>query len=274
MFLKFFLTYEDSNTSKGWSIGNKLLVSTHNDHKKELYETTDFHNVLSNLAFHMKSTNAHTVDKDYRRVLLINVSDEAMFQLEMLYIPENSFCTYNILTGKIGFGDSELNAIIASLDEKNGISLSGWVRNDNKDSLFFDFDIISAKLIDMEEYQLTVPDAFYDQVLTELRPYICQEKIHLLKVFGQYVLYNNTALNNYLDLYFEYLNSSVPENKPENKEVENQWCMLSRTQIVLAIKLFMEDDKDFILYKDEFPDEYYSIGKLCRKIMNVSGETF
>ncbi|SOK58323.1 hypothetical protein [Yersinia phage fHe-Yen9-04] len=269
MFLKFFLTHEDSNTSKGWSIGNTLLVSTHNDHKKELYETTNFHNVLSNLAFHMKSTNVHTVDKDYR-VFLINVSDEAMFQLEMLYIPENSFCTYNILTGKIGFGDSERNAILASLDEKNGMSLSGWVKNDNKNSLFFDFNVTSTKLIDMDEYQLTVPDTFYDQVLNELRPYICQEKIHLLKVFGQYVLYNKTALNNYLDLYFENLNSSGSEKK----EIEIQYCQLTRIQMVLAIKLFMEDDKDFILYKDEFPDEYYSIGELCRKIMNVSGETF
>ncbi|AQW88586.1 hypothetical protein pEaSNUABM50_00059 [Erwinia phage pEa_SNUABM_50] len=261
MFLKFFLTL---NNSTGRLVGgnsgkNKLLVSTHNDHKKERHETITFNNVLDSFMRSIDNPTRFDFGLNQTREILINISDEAMFQLETLSVPENCYCTYNLNTKLIGFGNNMAEAEEATQEDNFGW---GYKSKSSNNDLFFNYFVEMPTVL---PYKFTVPDVFYEQVLQELKPYIVNEKLHIFKGFSDFVLKSSKEITEYFDNYYTevYDESKIRSLSPFKK-----------SEMRKVIEWFMEDDIDIVANKESLAIEYGTIGILCRKIMNVSGETF
>lgn len=263
MFFKFFLTLDSAATvaSEYAELNRGNLSSTHSLNKKENHEILTFDEVLYSYIRSSCVISRRGISNDQTREILINISDEAMFQLEALSVPENCYCTYNVDTKLIGFGNTIEEAECATLKFNFNYGTSFKSRGGvHGEDLFFNY---YPEIPEVEPYHFVVPDAFYDQVLEELKPYIINEKLYIFKKLGDYVLTNINDVSKYFESFYEDPNYKMRDSSP-----------LSRTMVRNVIRWFMNDDIDITSNKDILSIEYSTIGMLCRKIMHVSFETF
>jgi hypothetical protein len=185
-----------------------------------------------------------------------------MFQLEALCVEEYSYCTYNLETLKIGFGNSPYNAYKATWSSGSIIRVGAVGVNGNEKDHFFNY--YPERVQQEEPFIYTCPDNFYSQVLDELRKYISYEKNYLFKEVTN-ILERET---NFIDLCF---NSIVAK---ETDKVQYNGTSLQYNAVMTTFYFFMNDDKDIMENKEEHTSGLKLMGALCWQMMQISGETF
>ncbi len=266
MFLRFFLSYYDDGGSSYGSVysSNKQRQtgSSHNNYK--VPEIPSFELLKSGLARKLNRESRYRQDTNFTREILINVDDTSMFQLEALCVPEFSYCTYNLETSKIGFGNTQYNAYMATWSDNKGYNAKGvgGFINGNEDEYFFNY--YPERVQKDEPFTYTCPANFYAQVLDELRQYISYEKNYLFKEVTD-ILEREI---NFIDLLF----NGMIENDSDN--IQYTGTSLQYNAVVKAFDLFMNDDKDILEKAADHTSGLKFMGALCWQMMQISGETF
>lgn len=262
MFLKFFLSFSDTN--RGFSVGRNRSsnkASDAPDFKVPLRQRTTFGSVLATIAALMDRRSQFLNNYNYSREILVNLSDEEMFQLEVLCVPEYCYCTYNLETKMIGFGNTMREAYDASTDiPYPGISIGGGSTKPNYMIRFY------QETPEPEKMEFTCPDGFYEQVLSELKPYIVYEKNFLFKQCTDILEREVQFLDEVIDNYYD---TRTPENQPKY-----HGSTIHSTEFKYTVKMFVEDDPDIFQYKDFHESGFRTLGALCLKIMQITDETF
>lgn len=264
MYLKFFLTFSDS--IRGFSVGsNTKQKQTATDNRSNtqlpLNQRTSFGNLLGSLSSSMLIQSQYLNNNFHTREILVNLSDESMFQLETLYVSEYSYCTYNMMTNLIGFGNSIREAYDASCEiPYPGFVLSGSV-SAVAPSYMLQFYIPESE---PEKMKFTCPVGFYEQVLNELKPYISYEKRYLFKYCTDVIERETRFIENYLDSYFDKTIEPMKYNGTS----------LNPTEFKYTLKMFMEDDVDIFSHREEHQSGLRTLGALCLKMMQLTNETF
>lgn len=263
MFLKFFLSFTDSN--RGFSVGRNRLsnkASDAPDYKIPLRQRTTFGAVLGTLAAKMDRRSQYLNNYNYSREILVNLSDESMFQLETLCVSEYCYCTYNLETKMIGFGNTMREAHDASTEIGfPGVSIGG-VSSSPKPNYMIRF---YSEKPEKEKMEFTCPDGFYEQVLKELKPYIVFEKNFLFKqctdILEREVQFLDEVIDNYYDT-------------STNNQINYHGSTVHSTEFKYTFKMFMEDDPDIFQNKDYHESGFRILGAVCLKIMQMTDETF
>lgn len=259
MFLKFFLSFSDS--TRGFSVNGNRQRQTATDNRTELTiplnQKTTFGMLLSSLSGSMFHQSQYLYNNYSSREILINLPDESMFQLETLCVAEYSYCTYNLITKKIGFGNSVREAYDASTDM--GSPDSGTASKTPNYMLQF-----YPPSEEKEKMEFTCPDGFYEQVLNELKPYISFEKRFFFKSCTDILERETRYIDMYLDSYFD---KSIETFKYDGTSI-------NPTEFRYAVKMFMEDDIDIFSNKEEHESGLRILGALCLKMMQLTNETF
>lgn len=262
MFLYFFLSFHDTQTHFSISNGaQRQTASTHNNYK--LPEIPKFETVKYRLSKSFDKTSLYGNQSNFSREILINVDDAAMFQLEALCVPEYSYCTYNLETGKIGFGSNQYNAYMSTSnndDPKRARSSGGFVYHGSEDSFF---NYYSEDSVTEEPYTFECPKNFYPQVLDELKKYISYEKNYLFNEVTN-VFYEQAS---FID---SFINSAINNNY----DVEYTGPTLRSGAIITVFELFMNDDIDIFQNSSQNVAGLKIMGALCWQMMNITNETF
>ena len=265
MFLKFFLTFSDG--IRGYSIGgnkHQLSKATDAGYILPFRNQTTFSSVISRISSLM-SKRIHLTTDNYTREILVNLPDESMFQLELLCIKEFCYCTYNLETKCIGFGNSMQEAHTASIDDVN----AGNAGNTGLSfgNLFPQYMIKFYR--DPEEsddnMSFTCPDGFYEQVLNELKPYIVFEKNFFFKNCTDIIDAEKYYLSKVIDNYYD---------QESMKNIQYEGSRLQAEAFKYTLKMFMEDDPDILQYKKYHELGFETLGDFCFKIMQLTDETF
>lgn len=261
MFLKFFLSFNDEK--QGFSVRNRRQTNKAADTHVILpaRNQTTFGFIIGKIASMMYKPTKFLFS-NYSREILVNLSDESMFQLEALCIKEYCYCTYNLETKNIGFGNSMSEAYSASVgDNKYGVTIAGGSFGQKPDYMiqFYKDDV------EPDEMSFTCPDGFYEQVLNQLKPYIVYEKNFLFKKCTDVIASESYFLSQFICNYYV--------QNPQTPIVYNG-IHLSTEEFKYTITMFMEDDPDIFQYKDEYEDRFQTLGDLCFKIMQITDETF
>ena len=264
MFLRFFLSYHDDGdfVIAGSSGSQRQTGSSHNNYK--VPEIVSFERLKTGLARKLNRETQYRQNSSFTREILINVEDAAMFQLEALCVPEYSYCTFNLETLKIGFGNTPYNAYMASWSgdkSHRARGRSGFISGNEKEHFFNYY----AERVEKEEpFTYTCPDNFYEQVLDELRQYISYEKNYLFKEVTD-ILEREV---NFIDTCF----NAIVAN--DTDKVLYTGTSLQYTAILTAFNFFMNDDKDILEKAVEHTSGLKFMGALCWQMMQISGETF
>jgi len=264
MFLRFFLSYNDDGDFRvaGSSGSQRQTGSSHNNYK--VPEIVSFDRLKTGLARKLNRESQYTQNSYFTREILINVEDAAMFQLEALCVAEYSYCTYNLETLKIGFGNTQYNAYMAtwSGDTKHRARGSSGFINGNESEHFFNY--YPERVKKDEPFTYTCPDNFYSQVLDELRQYISYEKNYLFKEITD-ILERET---NFIDLLF---NGMIEK---DTDKIQYTGTSLQYSAVMKTFDFFMNDDKDIMENKENHTSGLKLMGALCWQMMQISGETF
>lgn len=265
MFLKFFLSFTDSN--RGFSVGRNRLsnkASDAPDFKIPLRQRTTFSAVLGTIAAKMDRRSQYLNNYNYSREILVNLSDDSMFQLETLCVSEYCYCTYNLETKRIGFGNTMREAFDASAGDDNyGFTLVGGTASNNPKPNYMIRFYKEAK--EQEKMEFTCPDGFYEQVLKELKPYIVFEKNFLFKqctdILEREVQFLDEVIDNYYDT-------------STDNQINYHGSTVHSTEFKHTVKMFMEDDPDILQNKEYHESGFRILGAMCLKIMQMTDETF
>lgn len=262
MFLKFFLSYQDEirGTSGSVSYGLKNYASTHAT-KKHVKTPATFNIILYNLCVGLCDESYRASEKNFSREILVNLSDEAMFQLEVKALSEYMYCTYNYQTKQIGFGNTKKQAYEATCDQSyiSTLGSTGYYISDNEYML----DFYPPKKPEPEFLSLRCPDVFYEQVLNELNPYIKYEKISLFNKVS-------SILADEIDIINQYLNTNYIEGGQETYTGKN----IPTQESKFVFRMFINDDYDIFNSDDVDILGKNSISEICFKIMQITNETF
>ncbi|EBS4516667.1 hypothetical protein DQT32_04560 [Salmonella enterica subsp. enterica serovar Braenderup] len=264
MLMKFFLTmpfylYPEKHQRYGRHISTSTVnVANPSVSSKSKQYTTTFEDAIEQFA-RSAATNGYGGREE--TMFIVNLDDTATFQLETLALVEGTYCTYDLGSKLIGFGGMPWQAINAA-KEKDGSSLTGSAgfKVVNETSVMFDFSY-HAENADPHSYELCVPDAFYETILNELIPYIDFVKMETFKKVNRQFLRFVTSIDNYIDNYYE--------NRHDAPQI-----LASMAEIILAIKMFIDDDPVLIKNKDFYPTEYAFMAALCRRFQVLTNETF
>jgi hypothetical protein len=262
MFLKFFLSYYDNDYAKYISTGNRQTASSHNNYK--VIRTPTFNQLKIALANKLNRESQYNENIEYTREVLINVDDTSMFQLEALCVPEYSYCTYNLETNKIGFGNTQHNAYMASWsgDNQRTARSGGGFVSGNEQDYFFNY---YQKLNKQENpFTFTCPNNFHPQVLNELQNYISYEKNHLFKQITTILEYEVP----FIDDFF----TAAVIKKDENLSYTG--TTLQYNSVIKAFDFFMNDDKDIFDNSENHTSGLKIMGALCLRMMQLTNETF
>lgn len=274
MFLKFFITYDDDSGKSGSASGTlKSHANPQGTFKLPEQSRNSFSSVMHSLAYKIGyiDENAGFNSSSYNgtREVLINVDDEAMFQLMTLAVPEYCYCTYNLETKKIGFGMTKSQAMTATASYFDASSNSGntgstggiWYAPTNPTSgLMFSF-LPSEQ--EREHLEFQTPEAFYSQVFEVLQPYIKYEKQLLFVKVSESLGMNVGRYDEYLENYYN-----------DRQNINTYRLDVNSHQIVAAIHMFQNDDPDILEIRDSNIRNFEFMKYLCLKIMQISNETF
>lgn len=262
MFLKFFITFDDESKNGSASGWNKSIANPQGTYQLPESSRNSFSSVLHSLAYKVGYVNDHDGfgHNNTTREILINVDDEAMFQLMTLAVPEYCYCTYNLESKKIGFGMSKRQASNATNSYFTSGSGGSWyapyipVTNQ-----MFSFVDIQTE----EHLEFQTPEAFYAQLYELLEPYIKFEKKFFFAEVSNSLHMNTNRYFDYLEQYYDD-RASVNVYKVDVKA----------EHIVQAVALYQNDDPDIVEMKETHSLEMDFIKSLCIKIMQISNETF
>ncbi len=266
MFLKFFLSFSDIN--KGFSVGRNRpsnKASDAPDFKVPLRQRTTFDSVIATIAALMDRRSQFLNNHNYSREILVQLSDEAMFQLEVLCVSEYCYCTYNLGTKLIGFGNTMQEAYYASISEDNygfAVLVRGTSSNTKPNYMIRFYQ----ETTEPEKMEFTCPDGFYEEVLSELKPYIVYEKNFLFKQCTDILEREVQFLDEVIDNYYD---TRTPENQPKY-----HGSTVHSTEFKYTVKMFVEDDPDIFQNKDFHETGFRILGAMCLKIMQITDETF
>lgn len=262
MFLKFFLSYYNNDYAKYNSSGNRQTASSHNNYK--VIQTPTFEQLKIALASKMNRESLYTENVEYTRSVLINVDDTSMFQLEALCVPEYSYCTYNLETHKIGFGNTQRNAYMASWSgdyTRTPRGSSSFVSGNEKDYFFNYYQQLNKQ---ETPFTFTCPDNFHPQVLDELKNYISYEKNHLFKQITTILEYEVPFIDDFLAAVMI----------KEDEKLSYTGTTLQYNSVIKSFDFFMNDDKDIIDNSENHTSGLKIMGALCLKMMKLTNETF
>lgn len=264
MFLRFFLSFTDSQRS-GFSVGRSRAANQASDapdFKIPLRQRTTFGAVLATIAAKMDRRTQYLNNYYHSREILVNLSEESMFQLETLCVSEYCYCTYNLETKMIGFGNTIREAYDASTEIGfPGVSIGG-VSNSTKPNYMIRF---YKEKPEKEKMEYTCPDGFYEQVLNELKPYIVFEKNFFFKNCTDILEREGQFLDEVIDNYYDTTIAN---------QISYHGSTLHSTEFKYTVKMFMEDDPDILQNKDYHESGFRLLGAMCLKIMLLTDETF
>lgn len=259
MFLNFFLSFESFRSGFSGST-YKSQATDANHYVIPRKQKTTFNTLLGSLSSVMNRESQFLYTNYATRTVLVNLSDESMFQLETLCVPEYCYCTYNLDTKIIGFGNSILEAYEATREDNMKSGNVGY----GKANYNYMIQFYPQKDED-EPFEFTCPYAFYEQVLAELKPYIKYEKNIMFKNCTDILEREQPFLSKFFDSYYQ-----------EGREsVEKYYGTSIRTyEFKYTVKMFMEDDPDILEKKDFHESGLRILGSLCFKMMQMTDETF
>lgn len=265
MLMKFFLTMPFYlYPEKHKRFGRSIYTSSNHDHgnshapRKPKELTITFEEAIEQFA-RAAATTGYGGRED--TMFIINLDDTVTFQLETIALVEGTYCTYDLDSKLIGFGGTAWQAANAAT-EKDGNNMgmaSGKAIRDGTERMF-DFHYIVEEP-DQYSYEFCVPEAFYESVLNELIPYIDFMKIETFKKVTRNLLRYVEQIDNYIDNYYE------------NKHGAPQ-ILSSMSEIILAVKMFIDDDPVLLKHKNSYPTEYAFMAALCRRFQVLTNETF
>lgn len=189
------------------------------------------------------------------RQVLITIPDDLLFQLQTLYpIINNSYCTYNIVTNKIGFGSTLIRAQneTTSYNYINGLI---WNLSVNTEPMFT-FDEYSTIETD-ETYSFCVSDNFYDQFYNEIYKYVIFEKQQSFLEVTDYLI----SLKDIIMNYFDNEISNIPRSTILTKNFYNTFYS------------YINDDNDILLLQNRYPHNFEILKKILYKLQMITGET-
>ena len=272
MLLKFFLSYDEPRRSyQNGSTRKYTKASTHNAYDLPVRQKTTFKQIQNRIATEMDPGSVSFISSGKGRDTLINIPDEVMFQLQVLAISEYMYCTYNLQTKKIGFGNTKSDAYSASSDYDTfkmganiGFMSKKAISGDDPDCMI---NFHSIKDEEPEEFSFECPDVFYEQILNELKPFILFEKVFLFNNVTSIFKSEKNYLNSFIDNYYDNLYNNTEAVKYRGTSVP-----ASDTKTVFH--MFMEDDEDIFNSPDISKEGLNIMGEICLKIMIMTDETF
>lgn len=282
MFTKFFLTLP-SNVS-GSSVGStfKHGGSTIGGYQPNVYlQKLTMTQVLNSLAVNLQTNDSSYYSRSkFTKPILINIPDEVTFQLEALSVIENTYCTYNVETKKIGFGSTEDKAYEATRDSLLFGSNIVFGSSMQPPNVILDFST-PKKEPGAQHYSFTVPDAFYEEVLNELIPYIDYNKLTMFnEILTRLIPFKDKIFLHLDDKYnpdtiknfkVQVLFGSSSDNKKEESVVTIPSTL---GEVCYVFEMFLKDDPIIVKNKESLFNEYSFMGELCLKIMSITNETF
>lgn len=263
MFLRFFLSFTDSHN--GFTVGRNRAsnqASDAPDFKIPLRQRTTFGAVLATIAAKMDRRSQYLNNYNYSREILVNLSEESMFQLETLCVSEYCYCTYNLETKMIGFGNTMREAYDASTEIAFPSMSIGSMYISSKPNYMIRF---YKETKEPEKMEFTCPDGFYEQVLSELKPYIVYEKNFLFKQCTDILEREVQFLDEVIDKYYDTTAAN---------QINYHGSTVHSTEFKYTVKMFMEDDPDILQNKDLHESGFRILGAMCLKIMRMTDETF
>lgn len=196
------------------------------------------------------------------RQVLINLSDDLLFQFQTLYpIVNNSYCVYNIKTNKIAFGNT-LSGAINETTNYNYINNLTWFSTMMIPSTtpMFTFDEFYVEVLNDEPYHFCVSDNFYDQIYNEIYKYVIFEKQQSFLEVTDYLISVKDIIMNYFDHELE-ISTIIPRSTILTKNFYNTFYS------------FINDDKDILLLKNRYPNNFEILKKILCKLQLITGET-
>lgn len=272
MFLKFFITFDDDSKSGSATAWNKSIANPQGTYQLPESSRNSFSSVLHSLAYKVGYVNDHDGfgANNTTREILINVDDEAMFQLMTLAVPEYCYCTYNLESKKIGFGMSKRQASNATTSYfTSGSSTSSTSGSTSGGSWFAPYIPVTKQMFSFvdrrneEHLEFQAPEAFYAQVYELLEPYIKFEKQFFFAHVSNSLHMNTNRYSDYLEKYYD-----------DRASVNVYKVDVRADHIVQAVVLYQNDDPDIVEMKETHALETEFIKSLCIKIMQISNETF
>jgi hypothetical protein len=273
MFVNFFITFHDVNRSGsiGSASGMGTPANPHSTFRKPLEISTSFYSIVHNLSSKFGCNNVFISNtNDCTRIIPVNIPDEITFQLELLGVTEYNYCTYNLESKEVGFGNTAQRASNASMtgDASSGWSTNGFYYAPNNPSSqeFFDF---SHPTNDSDVFEFKVPEAFRQDIIDELIPYIKYEKAFMFnesvfKLCEFELSSNESSIMSYLSTYFV----------PHNSRNFIHKTAVSVDHIKKCFDFYRYDDEDVYATKEYNYNNFEFMRQLCVKIMQLTNETF